>query len=220
MFSLKGYEDVAHAYIAGLEKRAECNEDISRITSVASFFVSRIDAMVEKQLPETSSLWGKIAIDNAKLAYHRFQQIFHDTPKCLQEKGAQVQRPLWSSTSTKNPNYSDVLYIEELIGADTVNTIPPATLDAFKDHGQTRLSVIEGVDLAQQNIDSLKTSGIDFQGITTQLKTAGVNSFAKSFDSLIETLSAKRDNVLATFSSQTEIVQLNLYFWTNHSNKK
>ncbi len=200
LFSQDVYERVAEAYIAGLEKHAASGGDLSRVASVASFFVSRIDsaidAIVEKRLKESKdqveqeqlkSVEGKVAISNAKLAYQSYLKIFSgDRWKKLADKGAQTQRVLWASTSTKNPKYRDVLYVEELIGPDTVDTIPPATFDAFRDHGKLRQSLTENVEGAKQVMDTLPKLGISMKEVTDKLTVDGVKLFADAFDKLLE----------------------------------
>jgi transaldolase/glucose-6-phosphate isomerase len=198
MFSLSHYEDVANAYIRGVEN---CREP-KKVSSVASFFVSRIDSIVDKNLDnigtsEVLALKGKIAIANAKTNYKRFQEIFSgERWKKLEKHGARLQRPLWASTSTKNPSYSDVLYIEELIGPDTVNTITPATLNAFRDHGLTKRKLDKGFEEAQTQLNQLKKLGIDFSEITEKLQSDGVNSFSKSYNELLSTLEEKRQAII------------------------
>ena len=195
MFSLTHYEAVAQAYIRGLEHNTT---DPHRVASVASFFVSRVDTYVDHELekigtPEALALRGKIAIANSKLAYRRFCEIFYGEPfATLRQQGAQVQRPLWGSTSTKNPAYHDVLYVEELIGPDTVNTIPPTTLNAFRDHGQVRTSLLEGLEEAEEFLARLAELGVDLDAITEQLQTDGVAAFAASLDQLLAELEQKR----------------------------
>ncbi|MDH3214941.1 MAG: transaldolase, partial [Candidatus Krumholzibacteria bacterium] len=194
MFSLRHYEDVAQAYIRGLKR---CQQP-QKAASVASFFVSRVDSYVDKALEqqgskEALSLRGKIAVANAKIAYQRFEEIFHgEAFQELATRGARVQRPLWASTSTKNPEYRDVLYVEDLIGPETVNTLPPATLEAFRDHGKTAQTLTAGVDQARAQIGHLKNLGIDLQAITEQLQIDGVAAFARSFDDLLDSLKKKR----------------------------
>ena len=205
MFSMAHYEAVAHAYMAGLERRDLLSPGGIKKwpVSVASFFVSRVDSAVDTLLekagtPEALALRGKIAIANAKLAYRRFVQIFHGEPfSPWREKGAPVQRPLWGSTSTKNPAYSDVLYVEELIGPDTVNTIPLKTLNAFRDHGKARESVQENLPQAEADFARLQTLGIDFNAVAEKLQDDGVIAFAKSYDKLLDTLKKKRANLVA-----------------------
>jgi transaldolase/glucose-6-phosphate isomerase len=194
MFSLKHYESVANAYLAGLEKRAASGADISQVASVASFFVSRVDTAVDRELEKigNTSLKGKIAIANSKATYMRFKQIFSgDRWDKLAAAGARVQRPLWASTGTKNPEYADTLYIDRLIGPDTVNTVPPATLDAFRDHGQVEPTLETGLDLALTQMEELSELGIDLDLITEKLQEDGVIAFAASFTSLMENLSEK-----------------------------
>jgi transaldolase/glucose-6-phosphate isomerase len=200
MFSLDHYESVAQAYIRGLEK---C-ETPETIASVASFFVSRVDGSVDKALelngqPEALALRGKAAVANAKLAYHRFKEIFSGHKfEVLAAKGARVQRPLWASTSTKNPDYRDVIYVEELIGRDTVNTLPPATLKAFRDHGQVEETITTNFGEAEALINRLGRLGIDLDAITHKLQVDGVAAFASSFEELLEALKKKRSSALSS----------------------
>jgi transaldolase/glucose-6-phosphate isomerase len=195
MFSMGHYEAVARAYVRGLERAAEP----ARMASVASFFVSRVDTLVDAALekigaPEALALRGKIAIANSKVVYRRFEEIFHGEGfAALKSRGARVQRPLWASTGTKNPNYSDVLYVEELVGRDTVNTLPPATIDAFRDHGRVRgATVKENLDAARADIAKLAQLGIDLEEVGKKLQDDGVAAFAKSFDDLMAALEKKR----------------------------
>ena len=206
MFSLAHYEAVANAYISGLER----NFQPQRVASVASFFVSRLDTAADKLLekigtPEALALRGTIAIANSKLVYQRFREIFSsDRWKALGKRGARVQRVLWASTGTKNPAYSDVLYVESLIGPDTINTIPPATLNAFRDHGKVRETVTEGIDQARAAIERLGKLGIDLNSITEKLQQEGVEAFAESMDKLLESLEGKRSAIVASrVDSQT-----------------
>jgi transaldolase/glucose-6-phosphate isomerase len=199
LFALDVYEKVAEAYIAGLEDLAERGGDVSRVASVASFFVSRIDTMIDGQITETlknppagsdpgllKSLQGKVAIANAKVTYQRYKEIFSGPRwQALAARGAQTQRLLWASTGTKNKGYSDVLYVEELIGPDTVNTIPPATLDAFRDHGKPRASLEDNVDAAGKTMHDLARAGISMKAVTDQLTDDGVKLFADAFDELL-----------------------------------
>ncbi|HZQ54135.1 MAG TPA: transaldolase [Bryobacteraceae bacterium] len=194
MFSQRHYEAVAQAYLRGLEHA----RDPARIASVASFFVSRIDTAVDRALeangsPEALSLRGKIAIANAKIAYRRFREIFDgDAFRHLRNRGARVQRVLWASTGTKNPEYRDVLYIEELIGPETVNTMPPDTLDAFRQHGNVRgATVLEGVSEAEKQLRSLATFGIDLDEIAEKLQRDGVAAFANAYDRVTAALDKK-----------------------------
>ncbi|HVB33899.1 MAG TPA: bifunctional transaldolase/phosoglucose isomerase [Patescibacteria group bacterium] len=200
MFSVAHYEAVARAYLQGLEKCASPE----KVASVASFFVSRVDTAVDPALealasPEAYGLRGKIAIANSRRVYQRFREIFHgDAFEKWRRRGARVQRVLWASTSTKNPAYSDVLYVEELIGADTVNTMPPQTLDAFADHGRVRGATIEQeAAKAAEDLAALERLGISLDAVTEKLQEDGVASFAESYRQLMETLDAKRKTILA-----------------------
>jgi transaldolase len=200
LFAQSVYEEVAEAFNAALEARAKKGQDISQIASVASFFVSRIDTLIDSQIDAKlksvtdpnqrallTGLQGKVAIANAKLTYRKYQEIC-STPrwKALAAKGAQPQRLLWASTSTKNPKYRDVLYVEELIGRDTVDTIPPATFDAFRDHGHVRPSLAENVDEAAKVMASLEKAGISMKEVTEKLVADGVKLFADAFKQLLE----------------------------------
>lgn len=203
LFSQAVYEQVADAYIAGLEDLAKAGGNLSKVSSVASFFVSRIDnsvdSMLEKKLHDTidpnekdliESIMGKVAIANAKLAYQYYLEMIKSPRwQALATKGAKSQRLLWASTSTKNPKYKDTLYVEELIGKDTVNTIPPETLSAFMDHGQARESLTEGIGEAKNVLDNLKKLGISLDQITNILVDQGVKLFADAFNKLINTIS-------------------------------
>jgi transaldolase/glucose-6-phosphate isomerase len=199
LFSQQVYEEVAEAYIAGLEQYNKNGGDLSHVASVASFFISRIDTLIDsiatEKLKNTSdptqqsmlkSILGKVAIANGKLTYQSYLKIFSG-PRwdALAKKGAQTQRVLWASTSTKNPNYRDVLYVEELIGKDTVNTIPPATFDAFRDHGKVRNSLTEGIDEARNTMETLSKAGISMKEVTDKLTKDGVKLFADAFDQLL-----------------------------------
>jgi transaldolase/glucose-6-phosphate isomerase len=200
LFAQEVYEQVAQAYIAGLEQFAAHNSDVGRMASVASFFISRIDTLVDSKVEELlksstdprqqallKSVQGKVAIANGKLTYQRYQQIFSGPRwQALASRGAQTQRVLWASTSTKNPHYRDVLYVEELIGSDTVNTIPPATLDAFRDHGHVRNSLTEYVEAAKDVMETLPKVGISMKQVTDKLTDDGVKLFADAFDKLLE----------------------------------
>jgi transaldolase len=200
IFSLSSYEDVMNAYITGLEKRLAAGQPIDHISSVASFFVSRVDTAVDKALEAkgNKSLQGKIAVANAKIAYARFQQVFSgERWQALAGNGARAQRPLWASTSAKNPAYPDTLYVDTLIGPDTVNTMPPATVEAFKDHGVVAVTLTEGVEDAAGQLEALAQAGIDLDAVTDQLQIDGVAAFAKSFHSLIDSIENKRVAILA-----------------------
>ena len=198
LFAQEMYEQVAQAYLTALETLAKNGGDLNKISSVASFFVSRIDTSVDKQLNEKlktakpeeramlQSLLGKVAIANAKMAYARYQEIFSGPRwEALAKKGARVQRLLWASTSTKNPNYRDVMYVEELIGQDTVDTIPPATLDAFREHGKVRASLVEDVEAARETMQTLAKAGISMKQVTDDLVDDGVKLFIEAFGKLI-----------------------------------
>lgn len=210
MFSLRHYDAVARAYLTGLERRDAYSPGGSKIwpVSVASFFVSRVDNVIDPMLekigtPEALVLRGKIAIANAKLAYQRFREIFHGEPfDSWRKKGVHVQRPLWASTSTKNPAYSDVLYVEELVGPDTVNTMPLKTLEAFRDHGQASETLGKGLAQAEADVAQLKKLGIDLNAVTEKLQNDGVDSFAVSYDKLLASLKKKHQEILTT-SDQT-----------------
>lgn len=198
IFSLQQYEDTAMAYIHGLEKLAAANVEFSRVASVASFFVSRVDGKVDPKLEEigNSELQGKIAIANAKMAYHRFTEIFSGPRwEKLAAQGARVQRPLWGSTSTKNPDYPDTLYVDSLIGPDTVNTVPPDTLEAFMDHGTVARTIDQNIDEVRQQLAQLAEAGIALDEITDTLLAEGVDSFADSFDNLMTGIAQKAEEI-------------------------
>jgi len=201
MFSVDVYRRVARAYIAGLRARHERGEDISRVASVASFFVSRVDTKIDKMLNELGTraaleARGKAAIANAKLAYEAFGEIFGgDEFADLRAAGARVQRCLWASTSTKNPDYRDVLYVEELIGPDTVDTMPTETITAFLEHGRVAQTIDRNVAGAKQALREVEALGISMERVTDELITEGVASFAKSFDELIESIESKRQEL-------------------------
>jgi transaldolase len=194
MFSVSQYDDVAQAYLKGIERA----RDPRRITSVASFFVSRVDTAVDKALeevgtPEALSLRGKAGIANAKLAYFRFNEVFSsEKAHKLRSRGVRLQKPLWASTSTKNKTYSDVLYVEGLIGKDTINSVPPETLDAFRDHGRAKLTITDGVSEAEEVIGKLQAMDINLRSVGTELTEQGVEKFEKSYDELISSLDRKR----------------------------
>jgi transaldolase len=205
MFSMDHYVRVAEAYVRGIEALDKKGKPLSA-ASVASFFVSRVDTLTDKLLEERislakstqekdelTSLLGKTAIANSKLVYQKFKEIFNrPTFRALKAKGAKVQRPLWASTSTKNPKYRDVLYAEELIGPDTVDTMPPATIAAFRDHGVVRPSLEENVEESRRVLDRLPQAGINLDEITQKLQDDGVKLFADSFDTLMESISKKK----------------------------
>ena len=199
LFAQEVYEKVAESYIAGLEDLAKRGGNLKKMASVASFFISRIDTLIDSLLNDRlkkttdasqqallSSLLGKVAIANGKLTYQRYQRIFSGPRwEALAAKGAQTQRVLWASTSTKNPKYRDVIYVEELIGPDTVNTMPLATIDAFRDHGQPRNSLTEDVAGAQKVMEDLARAGISIKEVTDKLTEDGVKLFADAFDKLL-----------------------------------
>ena len=192
IFSIERYREVMDAYLSGLEDRVLAEESIEHVHSVASFFISRLDSIIDKQLPENSSLRGKIAIANAKLAYEAFQEVASGIRfGKLQLVKANYQRPLWASTSTKDPNYPDTLYLDELIGPATVNTVPPATLDAFIDHGKASATLTADLDAAHQAIKDLEVAGISLAQATQDLEDAGVESFADAFTSLLKTIEGR-----------------------------
>jgi transaldolase len=194
LFSLRQYKDVIETYVAALEARAEKKLDVSRSASVASFFVSRVDSTGDKQLTEKghAELAGKAAIANACLAYRHFVNVTaSERWKKLQAQGAHVQRPLWASTSTKNPAYSDVLYMHELVAKDTVNTLPMATLEAWKDHGTPSLRLMENLKTADVTLQKIQAAGVDVEKITEDLIEDGVVKFAASFDTLLAAIDAK-----------------------------
>jgi len=205
MFAHENYEEVADAFISGLEDRAAAGLSVDHIASVASVFVSRIDTLIDKQLEERmagadgdrkarlAALLGKVGMANSKLIYQSFKRIFaSDRFAKLEARGAQVQRPLWASTGTKNPKYSDVLYVEGLIGPRTVNTLPPQTYDAFRDHGRVRPTLEENLPEAERTIQELAAVGIDLPKNMLQLQDDGVKLFADSFGSLTASITSKQ----------------------------
>ncbi len=205
IFSIENYRQVAEAYLGALEERVAAGQDISRIASVASFFVSRVDVLVDHLLddkikaadtstkPQLKDLEGKAAIANARLAYQEFQRLFGG-PRfaALKQRGARVQRPLWASTSTKNPAYRDVLYVEELIGPDTVNTMPLKTIESFREHGRVQLSIGEQIPQAKALLAALADTGIHYDEVTQQLQEEGVQKFIDSFQKLFACIDHKR----------------------------
>ncbi len=225
LFAQEVYEKVAEAYIKGLEKLAANSGDLSRVASVASFFISRIDTLVDSIVEGKlknekdpakqallNSILGKVAIANGKLTYQRYLAIFSGPRwEALARKGAQTQRVLWASTSTKNPKYRDVLYVEELIGKDTVNTIPPATLDAFRDHGKARNSLTEYIEAAQETMNSLPKAGISMKEVTDKLTADGVKLFADAFDQLLAAVEkSSKSEITANVSKQTHTLPADL----------
>ena len=204
LFSVEAYARIIEAYLTGLEERMKAGGDLRRVSSVASFFISRVDAEVDARLDamikdaddasrsRLGALKGKAAVANAKLAYALFQQHFSGPRwEKLRAKSARVQRPLWASTSTKNPTYRDVMYVEQLIGPDTVNTMPPGTITAFQDHGETARTVDKGVAEARELLQALASDGIPMQQVTDKLLADGLASFQKSFDTLLAGLETK-----------------------------
>jgi transaldolase len=202
---------VAQAYLSALERRVAEGKPVHTIASVASFFLSRIDVLVDQLLtqqaqsgtaptdaPHPEQLLGKVAVANAKLAYQSFKRLFSGARwQALERQGARVQRPLWASTSTKNPQYSDVCYIEPLIGPDTVTTMPDETIEAFADHGVIVANVIEAdVEGARQVLRDLERLGIDLDAVTQQLQREGVQKFIEPFDQLLQALEARRQGIL------------------------
>lgn len=204
LFSVESYVETAWAYIRGLEKLAAAGGDVSKIASVASFFLSRIDSNVDKRLDskieaggnadKLSEIKGKIAIANAKVAYQKYKEIFgSDRWKALEQKGAKVQRLLWASTSTKNPEYSDVMYVDQLVGANTVNTLPPNTIEACADHCDPASRIESNIDAAYQVINSLQDTdvAIDINEVMDELLEEGIDKFIKPFESLMASLETK-----------------------------
>lgn len=198
IFSLERYAQVMETYLCGLEA---AQGDLSDVSSVASFFVSRLDTEVDRRLdvigtPSAYELKGRAASASAKLAYELFRRTFSGPRwEALVERGARVQRPLWASTSTKNPEYPDTLYVDGLIGPDTVNTLPDATMAAFEDHGTVRRTIDAGLDAARAVFDDLAEIGVDVASVAAQLETEGVASFEKSFDELLDALDAKAESI-------------------------
>ncbi len=216
IFSIDSYRKVTNAYISALEDRNAEGKDISHIASVASFFVSRVDTLVDQLLEDKikatndnaeqqrlKSLEGKAAIANARLVYQEFKHIFH-TPRfeTLKHSGAHVQRPLWASTSTKNPAYRDVLYAEELIGPDTVDTMPLETIENFRDHGKVRRSVEDNIQQAKDELEELEKVGIHYDQVTKQLQDEGVQKFADSFHELFKGIENKKQNIQSKTSAR------------------
>ena len=199
IFAQSVYEQVVEAYFSGLEDRVKEGKDISNITSVASFFISRIDTAVDDELSRINNedLKGKIAVANGKLVYEKFQELFSsDRFKKLEAKGAKVQKVLWASTSTKNPAYLDILYVEELIGPKTVNTMPPATITSYKDHGKPEERLTKNVDEAKAQMKKLAELNVDFGVITRKLTEKGVELFSASFKELMQEIDKKKNEIL------------------------
>jgi transaldolase len=210
LFSLTSHEQTMEAYIRGLERRAEDGLPVDGISSVASFFVSRIDTAADKLIEDRikqvtseeeksrlQSLLGRVAIANAKMAYERYKEIFHgERFAALKERGARVQRPLWASTSTKNPAYRDVYYVEALIGPETVDTMPPATLEAFRDHGVARVTIEDNLDEERAILARLEESGISLNEVTAQVLDEGVQKFIEPFQKLLSATESRRKEVI------------------------
>ena len=200
IFSLERHKEVAEAYIRGLERLAEGGGDLSTVGSVASYFVSRVDTEADRRLDEAGhpELKGKLAVANAKLAYQNYKEIFSgDRWDALVEKGAAPQWCLWASTSTKNPEYRDVLYVEDLIGAGTVNTMPRETIEAFQDHGEVALTIEDGIDEAKQVFEQIAQAGVDYDDVTDTLEHEGVQKFIDSLTELLDGIAAKRGQLAA-----------------------
>ena len=200
IFSLQRYAEVAEAYVTGLERLVRAGGDPSQVFSVASFFVSRVDTEADRRLEQLGGhddLKGKLAVANAKLAYRSYGRIFSgERWRALEAKGASRQRCLWASTSTKNPAYSDVKYVEELMGPDTVNTMPEKTLRAFQDHGRVRRTLEENADEAQRVVERFAKAGVDYADVTATLEREGVQAFDKSFASLLDGIRASAAEIL------------------------
>ncbi|HEY57945.1 MAG TPA: transaldolase [Anaerolineae bacterium] len=198
LFSVERYRVVMEAYLTALERRLEAGQPLDAVVSVASFFVSRVDTLVDRRLeeigtPEALALRGKIAVANAKMAYQAFKEVFSGERFArLAAHGARVQRPLWASTSTKNPAYSDIKYVEELIGPHTVNTVPPHTLAAFADHGEPRLTLEARLEEAAAALEALPNLGIDLAQVTDELERAGVDAFAQAYAALLQAIDQVR----------------------------
>ncbi|MFH2201892.1 MAG: transaldolase, partial [Elusimicrobiota bacterium] len=207
IFSIQRYREVMESYLEGLEALAKSGKPLAAVASVASFFISRLDTAIDEKLPAGSPLRGKAAVANAKIAYQTFQEIF-SAPRfaALRGKGALVQRPLWASTGTKNADYNDVLYVDGLIGRDTVNTIPPKTWAAFRDHGSPTASLTAEVEAAETTIKELAAAGIDLDAVTSKLEKDGVDAFMRSFQTLLDSIRDKASH-LHNDPDPAEIVQ-------------
>jgi transaldolase len=202
IFSLERHREVAEAYVRGLQRLADSGGDLSKLASVASFFVSRVDTEGDKRLDEIGGhdeLKGKLAVANAKLAYQTYKEVFSgERWQALEAKGASSQRCLWASTSTKNPDYPDTIYVEELVGPETVNTMPRELIEAVLDHGDIRGDTIEeDLDGARKVLDDLKEAGVDYDAVVETLEREGVEKFAKSFKELFSDVESKRDQLVA-----------------------
>lgn len=200
LFGLPRYEEVTEAYIAGLEDRVKAGKSIENIASVASFFLSRIDVLVDPMLDEKGlgDLKGEVAIASAKKAYEIYKEVFSsDRFKALEAKGAQKQRVLWASTSTKNPEYSDVKYVEALIGKNTINTLPLETIEAFRDHGHAESRLEDNMEQAGNVLERIKTAGIDIDRVTQQLEDEGIEKFNQPYDKLMEAIEKQKTQTVA-----------------------
>ena len=211
LFSTERYEEIAEAYLKGLERRVSQGQPIHEIASVASFFVSRVDTLADKLLEarlssaaskaekdKIASLFGKAAVANAKIAYKKYRSIFSSKRfLALKAKGGNLQRILWGSTGTKNPKYSDIKYVGELIAPDSINTLPEATINAFRDHGQAKTTITDGLKEAERVFPELKSMGIDIREVTDQLEKEGVQLFSDSFFALLKEILKKRDSFLS-----------------------
>jgi transaldolase len=201
IFSLQRYVEVVEAYLRGLERLVENGGDPGPVASVASFFVSRVDTEADRRLDEAGApddLKGKLAVANAKLAYERYQELFSgERWAALEAKGARSQRCLWASTSTKNPAYRDVIYVEELIGPETVNTMPEETIEAFQDHGEVALTLERDVDEAKRVFERVAEAGVDYDDVVATLEREGVDKFADSFKELLDGVQAKRGELVS-----------------------
>jgi transaldolase len=201
LFSLQRHREAAHAYLRGLRRLREAGGDLGKVASVASFFVSRVDTEADKRLEQIGGhdeLMGKLAIANAKLAYQSYKEIFSGPDwEDLRSAGASAQRCLWASTSTKNPKYPDDIYVEALVGPETVNTMPRETIEAVLDHGKIADTLEQGVDEARQTLEDLAKAGIDYDDVVAVLEREGVEKFDKSFRELIDGVAAKREQLVA-----------------------
>jgi transaldolase len=201
LFSLQRHREAAEAYLRGLRRLRDSDGDLSTVASVASFFVSRVDTEADKRLDAIGGhdeLKGTLAIANAKLAYQTYKELFRGPEwEDLKAAGASAQRCLWASTSTKNPAYSDVLYVDELIGQDTVNTMPPETVKAFEDHGKAETTLEQGLDEAQRTFEAFASAGVNYDDVVDLLEREGVEKFSDSFKELLEGVAAKRDQLVA-----------------------
>jgi transaldolase len=201
LFSLERHREAAEAYLRGLRRLRDGGGDLSTVGSVASFFVSRVDTEADKRLDAIGGhdeLKGTLAIANAKLAYQTYKELFSGSEwEELKAAGASAQRCLWASTSTKNPAYSDVLYVDELIGQDTVNTMPPVTVEAFEDHGKAEATLEQGLDEAHRTFEAFASAGVDYDDVVDLLERQGVEKFSDSFKELLEGVAAKRDQLVA-----------------------